>query len=114
MPTPAEMQQIGQRPDMLLLALCVDDASPLSHLVNYLKRLNMPLDSGENILRALEEPIYWNKMDDLVKQAWEFHFADKGAYFEQNYRQLLLAEAWLRAEAEAVHGGKRERNSKKE
>ena len=43
-----------------------------------------------------------------MKEAWQFHFDDLGAYFELNYDRLLLAEAWLQAEAEYQHGGARE------
>jgi hypothetical protein len=34
------------------------------------------------------------------------------SYFEKNYNQLLLAEAWLQADKEFKHGGKRENKSK--
>ena len=44
---------------------------------------------------------------DTEKAAWNFHFEDFGAYFELNYERMLLAEAWLRAEAEYKHGGVR-------
>jgi hypothetical protein len=97
----------GHHPAAYVWALCVDKNSPLPHLVNYLQSLNMPLDSVENIVRALEHPVYLDKFDEPVRQAWEFYFEDRGAYLERHYPRVLLAEAWLRADAEHKHGGKR-------
>jgi hypothetical protein len=97
----------GYHPAGYVWALCVDKNSPLHHLVNYLKSLNMPLDSVENVVRALEYPVYLDKLDEPVRQAWEFYFEDRGAYLERQYPRVLLAEAWLRADAEHKHGGKR-------
>ena len=42
-----------------------------------------------------------------MKDAWQFHFDDLGAYFELNYGRLILAEAWLQAEADYQYGGAR-------
>ena len=100
----------GYHPAGYVWALCVDGNSPLPHLVNYLKSLSMPLDSVENVVRALEHPVYLDKFDAQVRQAWEFYFEDRGAYLERHYPRVLLAEAWLRADAEHTHGGKRDRN----
>lgn len=88
-------------------ALCVDTNSPLPYLVNYLQSLNLPLDSVENVVRALEHPVYLDKFAEPVRQAWEFYFDDRGAYLERHFPQVLLAEAWLRADAEHRRGGKR-------
>ena len=88
-------------------ALCVDENSYLFYLVRHLKSLNMPLDSVENVVRALEHPIYWDKLDEPIKRAWEFYFEDRGAYLERHFKRVLLAEAWLRADADHRHGGKR-------
>ena len=70
----------------------------------------LPSEGGPlSMIRALEHPIPLDKLTDAEKDAWEFHFKDFGAYFELNYESMLLAEAWLRAEAEYQHGEKRER-----
>lgn len=87
--------------------MCVDKDSPLRYLVSYLKSLEMPLDSVENIVRALEHPVRLNKLDEPVRQAWEFYFEDRGAYLERHFKRVLLAEAWLLADVEHRHGGKR-------
>jgi hypothetical protein len=76
-------------------------------LAEYLYELNPRVRSENDLIRALEHPIPFDKLTDAEKAAWEFHFADFGAYFELNYERMLLAEAWLRAEAEYTHGGKR-------
>lgn len=107
---PFTAERKGYHPAGYVWALCVDENSPLPHLVNYLKSLNMPLDSVENIVRALEHPVHLKKFDEPVRQAWEFYFEDQGAYLERHYPRVLLAEAWLRADAEHKHGGKRDRD----
>ena len=105
--TPFTAGHKGHHPAGYVWALCVDGNGPLPHLVNYLKSLSMPLDSVENVVRALEHPVYLDKFDEPVRQAWEFYFEDRGAYLERHYPRVLLAEAWLRAEAEHKYGGKR-------
>jgi hypothetical protein len=97
----------GYHPAGYVWALCVDANSPLSNLVKYLRSLNLPLDSVENVVRALEYPVYLDKFPEPVRLAWEFYFDDRGAYLERHYPRVLLAEAWLRANAEHQHGGKR-------
>lgn len=87
--------------------MCISPNGYFPHLVRYLASLNMPLDYPEDIMRALEHPVYFDKLSDLMKEAWQFHFDDLGAYFELNYDRLLRAEVWLQAEAESQHGGKR-------
>jgi hypothetical protein len=104
---PFTAERKGYHPAGYVWALCVDENSPLPHLVKHLKSLNMPLDSVENIVRALEHPVYLEKVDTPVRQAWEFYFEDRGAYLERHFKRVLLAEAWLRADAEHKHGGKR-------
>lgn len=100
-------QKFGYHPAGYVWALCVDANSPLWYLVSYLKSLDMPLDSVENIVRALEHPVYLDKLTGSLKRAWEFYFEDRGAYLEKHYERALLAEAWLRADEEHKHGGKR-------
>ncbi|MCL1915930.1 MAG: hypothetical protein FWG17_04405 [Desulfovibrionaceae bacterium] len=78
-------------------------------LAEYLYELNPRINSPDDLRRALEHPIPLGKLTDAEKAAWKFHFEDFGAYFELNYERMLLAEAWLRAEAEYQHGGKREK-----
>jgi hypothetical protein len=104
---PFTAERDGYHPAGYVWALCVDKNSPLPYLVNYLQSLNMPLDSVENVVRALEHPVYLDKVDEQVRRAWEFYFEDRGAYLERHYPRVLLAEAWLRADAEHRHGGKR-------
>jgi len=101
---------MGYHPAGYVWALCVDENSPLPYLVKYLQSLNMPLDSVENIVRALEHPVYLDKFDEQIRRAWEFYFEDRGAYLERYFPQALLAEAWLRADAEHKHGGKRSKD----
>lgn len=76
-------------------------------LAEYLYELILRVESPDDLIRALEHPIPFKKLTDEEKAAWEFHFGDFGAYFELNYERMLLAEAWLRAEAEYRHGGRR-------
>ena len=100
-------REFGCHPAGCVWALCVDANSPLRYLVDYLKSLAMPLDSVENLVRALEHPVYLDKLDATLKRAWEFYFGDRGAYLERHFKRVILAEAWLRADAEHKHGGKR-------
>ena len=73
--------------------LCVSEDSYLSYLPKYLKSLKMPLAPVENLVRALEHPVYLEKFDEPVRQAWEFYFEDRGAYLEHHFTRVLLAEA---------------------
>lgn len=88
-------------------SMCISPNGYFPHLVQYLASLDMPLRQLEDIMKALEYPVYFDKLSDLMKDAWQFHFDDLGAYFELNYDRLIRAEAWLQAEAEYKHGGKR-------
>jgi hypothetical protein len=109
LPSPNNVRcDLTPRPDVYLLGLCRDADSQLPNLVRYLRSLKVPLRYGEDIIRALEEPIYWDKLDPQMIDAWKFHFADRGTYFEQNYEKLLWAEAWLYMEKAYMHGGRRE------
>ena len=47
----------------------------------------------EDIMKALEYPVYFDKLSDLMKDAWQFHFDDLGAYFELNYDRLNISMA---------------------
>ena len=76
-------------------------------LAEYLYELNPRVETPDDLVRALEHPSPFDKLTDTEKAAWNFHFEDFGAYFELNYERILLAEAWLRAEAEYKHGGVR-------
>ena len=100
----------GYHPAGYVWGLCVDEDGPLPYLVNYLKSLNMPLDSVENVVRALEHPVNLNQFDEPVRLDWEFYFEDRGAYLERHYPRVLLAEAWLRVDAEHKHGGVRSKH----
>jgi len=90
-------------------SMCISSNGFFPYLVRYLVSLKMPLNTPEDIVRAMEHPIDFNSISDLEKKAWEFHFNELGAYFELYYDRLLRAEAWLQAEAENKHGGKREK-----
>jgi hypothetical protein len=87
--------------------LCLAPDSPLIFLSKYLHSLNLPLDSPQDILQALEHPIYRDKLPPLMTEAWNFHFDDLGKHFKLAYLKLITAEAWLRTDAEHQHGGKR-------
>lgn len=89
--------------------MCISPNGYFPYLVRFLASRDMPLDYPEDIMRALEFPVYFDKLSDLIKEAWHFHFDDLGAYFELNYDRLLRAEVWLQAEAESPHGVKCER-----
>lgn len=107
-PTPAWVKENTKiHPRDFFASMCISPNGYFPLLVQYLASLGMPLDSLENIMRALEHPVYLDRLPDLMKEAWQFHFDDLGAYFELNYDRLLSAEAWLQAEAEYKHGGKR-------
>lgn len=106
--TPAWVKENTKiHPRDFFASMCISPNGYFPHLVRYLASLNMPLDYPEDIMRALEHPVYFDKLSNLMKEAWQFHFDDLGAYFELNYDRLLRAEAWLQAEAEYQHGGKR-------
>ena len=108
MPPPLVVgRRYGVRPDIYTMELCLSPDGPLTYLVDYLKSLKMPLRTGEDFLRALEHPVYWDKLDERLTRAWEFYFGDRGIYFEWHYTRIVLAEAWLRAEAAHQHGGNR-------
>lgn len=107
-PTPAWVKDNTRiHPRDFFASMCISPNGYFPYLVRYLASLGMPLNYPEDIMRALEHPVYFDKLTDLMKDAWQFHFDDLGAYFELNYRRLLTAEAWLQAEAEYKHGGSR-------
>ena len=106
--TPAWVKQNTKiHPRDFFASMCISPNGYFPHLVHYLASLGMPLNQLEDIMKALEHPVYFDKLSDLMKDAWQFHFDDLGAYFELNYERLMRAEAWLQAEAESQHGGKR-------
>lgn len=107
-PSPARIKQSMSSPAYIVLRrMCRELNGPLPYLARYLASLDLPREEAEDLMRALEHPLYFQKLSPVMREAWEIHFADRAAYFEYNYRMLLLAEAWLRAEAEYKHGGKR-------
>jgi predicted DNA-binding protein len=97
----------GFKLDSYVKSLCLEHSSPMLYLVPYLASLGLPLSNGREIMEALEHPIYWKKMSSFVARAWKFYLDDKGEHFRLNYLNLLTAEAWLRADTERKHGGKR-------
>lgn len=80
-------------PSDFFASMCISPNGYFPHMVRYLKSLEMPLDYPEDIMRALEHPVYFDELSDLMKKAWTFHFEDLGAYFELNYDRLIQAEA---------------------
>ena len=108
-PTPANVQQENKiHPRDIYLGQIRRLNGYFPALAEYLYELHPRIDSEDDLIRALEHPIPFDKLTDAESAAWEFHFGDMGAYFELNYERMLLAEAWLRAEAEHKHGGKRQ------
>lgn len=104
--TPAWVKQNTKiHPRDFFASMCISPNGYFPHLVQYLASLGLPLNQLEDIMQALEHPVYFDKLSDLMKDAWQFHFDDLGAYFELNYNRLIRAEAWLQAEAEYKHGG---------
>ena len=105
-PTPVWVRQNMKIPSGKFFAdMCTNPDGFFPYLAQYITSLHMPLDSPEKILRALEFPLYFEKLPDLMQEAWERHFNKMGRYFEWNFVKLLRAEAWLQAEAEYKHGG---------
>lgn len=95
-----------------LQGLCLGLDSPLPHLVQYLRSLGrpplaLPLRTGRDILNALEYPVYLHKLPLRVREAWDCFLDDRSQHFKLNYIQILTAEAWLQADVERQHGGKR-------
>lgn len=87
--------------------LCRIENIYLQHLPRYLASLGLPLENPEDIIFALEHPVYLEKLTDLEREARQFFIDDLGAYFEYTYDKLLTAEAWLQVEAHTQHGGQR-------
>ena len=107
-PTPARVRQENKlHPRDFYLGQIRQLNGYFPALAEYLYELHPRIESEDDLIRALEHPIPFDKLTDAERAAWEFHFGDFGAYFELNYERMLLAEAWLRAEAEYKHGGKR-------
>jgi hypothetical protein len=95
------------------LLLCRNNDCLLPNLVKYLNTLNntlnMPLETGEDIIKALEFPVShsWDTLDENLKKGWKYLFEYRGYFFEKNFRQLLHAEAWLWAEKNYTREGAR-------
>lgn len=92
---------------------CLKKDGSLPYLSKYLHSLaqkhGLPLSTGKDILQAWEYPIYQGQIKTIPiwQQAFDFYLTDLGEHFRLNYLRILNAEAWLRAEAEHSHGGKR-------
>lgn len=110
LPTLWEVRQNKLNPIPLnkyLKDLCLNPNSPLPHLTNYLQSLNLPLKTEKDILQALEYPIYYTKIPERIKEAWDYYLDDRSKHFRLNYIKLLTAEAWLQVDTERKHGGRR-------
>jgi hypothetical protein len=95
-----------------LLDLCLNPDSPLPYLARYLQSLtqpphNLPLLTPKDILQALEHPVYFHKLPQHTKDAWNCYLDDRTRHFRLNYIKMLTAEAWLQTDANHRHGGKR-------
>jgi hypothetical protein len=92
--------------------LCLHLQGPLPYLASYLQSLsrpplNLPLQTGREILQAIEYPVYFSKILPHIKEAWDCYLDDRSQHFELNYVKILTAEAWLEVDAKRQHGGKR-------
>lgn len=76
-------------------------------LAQHLISTKIRITTCESLIIAIEHPLSLNGLSDIMKEAWQFHFEDRAAYFENNYDWLLTMEAWLHAEAQYKHGGRR-------
>jgi hypothetical protein len=97
--------------DRYVQELCLNPACPLPYLTSYLHSLkqpplNLPLQTGKDVLQALEHPIY-PKLPPHIQEAWNYYLDDRGKHFHLNYIKILTAEAWLEIDAKHQHGGKR-------
>lgn len=108
--TPAWVKENTKiHPRDFFATMCISPEGFFPFLVEHLRNQNMPLTTPEEIMEALEHPVDFKSLSEAELAAWQFHFADLGAYFERNYDRLLTAEAWLQAEVEHKRGGKREK-----
>jgi hypothetical protein len=92
--------------------LCLNLQGPLPYLASYLQSLsrpplNLPLQTGREILQALEYPVYFRKIPPHIKEAWDCYLDDRSQHFRLNYVKILTAEAWLEVDAKRQHGGRR-------
>lgn len=74
-------------------------------LTQHIISTKIPITTCESLIKAIEHPLSFNGLSDMMQEAWQFHFEDRAAYFENNYDWLLTMEAWLQAEAQYKHGG---------
>ena len=107
LPTLWEIRRSEQDLNVYLKDLCLNTNSLLTHLHKYLHSLNLPLNTEKEILQALEFPVYYHKIPARIREAWDFYLEDRSKHFRLNYIKLLTAEAWLQADEERRHGGKR-------
>lgn len=84
-------KELGTELNDYTKTLCLNREGPLKHLTSYLYSLNMPLNSGQDILQALEYPIYQKQLSKPILQAWTLHLEDRGKHFKLNYIKLLTA-----------------------
>jgi hypothetical protein len=92
--------------------LCLNPQGPLPYLASYLQSLsrsplNLPLQSGKDILQAIEHPVYFHKISHHIQEAWDCYLDDRSQHFKLNYVKILTAEAWLEVDAQRQHGGQR-------
>ncbi|MFU2210122.1 hypothetical protein [Solidesulfovibrio sp. C21] len=107
-PTPVEIRQkkiFNQ--NNFYLNMCLDKMGYFPFVAQRLLSLGLPLESSEDVLRALEYSDKHPRVSSVEIEAWDAYFADFGAHFWLNYPKLLLAEAWLRVDEEFKHGGSR-------
>ena len=100
-------RELEAEPSEYLQAICLNENGPLPKLAKYLHALSLPLATGTEIMRALEHPIYWDRISPFMAQTWEYYLADRGRHFKLSYVSILTAEAWLQAEEKYRHGGRR-------
>lgn len=111
-PTPAWVKEHTKiHPRDFFAAMCVSPEGFFPYLAQHLRFQNIPLNTLEGIMQALEHPVDFKLLSEQELAAWQFHFDDLGAFFERNYDRLLTAEAWLQAEAGHKRGGKREKGN---
>ena len=100
-------QAVRAEQNEYIKSLCLNEKGVLPYLASYFNSLNMPLRTNKEIVEALEYPIQLNKASGILREAWEFYLADRAEHFKFNYLVMIRAEAWIRAEKERKHGGKR-------
>lgn len=104
---PLITKKLGTEPNDYILELCLNKEGSLPHLANYLHALSLPLETEQELIRALEYPIHLDKVSTLVQKTWVFYINDRAKHLKFIYLQIINAEAWLQVINERKHGGKR-------